>query len=288
MDRIKASHSERDDAGLTCLKGLTHSMVSRAKGSRHTCATTPEPVGDTVYLGSRSVSYTVPGSRGEHYTVTVMGTDGAGVSKPVESLEDMQISCECPDAERQHARSVGGRTSVCKHAAAVLTLLVDPEGDAVQAQIAAQRATRLAALPQDEKARLEYVLDSLSDRQVVDRLKTYMLQSPEAMGAVGAIFPADKYKGARAMECTRCGEEYDDNYPTVCRQAHPEDSVSIRTQNSKGTTFCCGVCGAKWYESQIYRYEEDDMDPEERPGYICWEGKHTQEPQEETGSEDEG
>ncbi len=126
-----------------------------------------------------------------------------------------------------------------------------------------------------ERARLVYVLETVANEDIVERLKSAVIISDQSLKLLSTIFNEEIFPSASpSVECTRCGENYDPAYNMVeaCKVKHPKDAINAVDSDQYGTDFECDECNYTWTVNRDCMVDEDISDC----GY-CFIGPHTTE-----------
>lgn len=253
-------------------------------GSRHIAPTpqlrTSNVDGNEVYFewiasGSNMMYHvTAKGS------IVISSWDGRGC--PIFDRNAFSVVCSCPDGDRQNvANSTSLHTlSVCKHAKAALDSVCDPNATKKiagnkKAKIEEQQSQRAE---QDqrfsgERERIEYGLSKRSDAEIVKLLKE-RAGTVDGLEALSKLFPASVMQPKKSIRCGRCKKEYDPQVrkDLVCREEHPDDSVSTEWESSKKSYSHCSRCGKSFGHDGYHSWGCDNDD-----GYFCFESTHVPE-----------
>ncbi len=127
-----------------------------------------------------------------------------------------------------------------------------------------------------ERARSVYILETVPNKDIVERLKSAVIISDQSLTLLSTIFNEEIFPSASpSVECTRCGEKYDPAYNMVeaCKVNHPKDSIDAVYSDWCGTEFECNDWNSKWSVNRNCCMVDEDMGDS---GY-CFVGPHTTE-----------
>ncbi len=260
--------------------GLVPSAYS--VGSWHS-ALTPELVSSSIAAEGVRFKWKAKGT--SIYSVTAIGRLRYENNKFV----GLNVDCSCPDGVRQKILSLQhGEMIVCKHGAAALKSVEDPDAIVAAAAQAKRQKTeqdeqrRLQKTKQDEQRRLQdaqlpgereridYGLKHLSAEAVVKHL-TSIAHSVDGLRQLAALFPESVMPKPSVMHCLRCDTDYDPRYCSN-KVSHPEADVSQRWNGSKKSWDECGRCGKTFNCDGMHGMDRRAVMDE---GPWCFEGKHT-------------
>jgi hypothetical protein len=169
-----------------------------------------------------------------------------------------------------------GKIIACKHGAAALKLVQDPDAIAVAvAQAKHQKMER------DEKHRLQdvqlpgehecndYRLKQLSAESVVNHL-TSIAHSVDGLRQLAALFTERVMPKPSVRHCIRCDMDYDPQYCSklACKVSHPEAVVSQCWIGSKKSWDECRQCRNTFNCCGMHGFVDDE-------GPWCFKGEHT-------------
>ena len=124
-----------------------------------------------------------------------------------------------------------------------------------------------------ERARLKYVLQTVSQEDIVERIKSALMVSDPFLTLLSNIFDKELFPGeSPSLKCTRCDLDYDPAYNTTdsCKLPHPRESIDAVSSDQYGTTFQCDECDTTWDVDRDCTLDDDMTDC----GY-CFIGPHT-------------
>lgn len=256
-------------------------------GSWHS-APTPELVSASITADGVDFRWTATGT--SIYTVTAIGRLRCENGKFV----GLNVDCSCPDGARQKIVSLrDDEIVVCKHGAAALESVEDPDAIvAAEAQAkrhkteAAARAQKVkeerdeqrrlqdAQLP-GERERIDHGLKHLSPLAVMKHL-SLVAHSVDGLRQRATLFPESVMPKPSVIHCMRCDMDFDPKYCSKlsCKVEHPEARVRQRWDGSKKSWDECGRCGKTFNCDGMHGLDRRAVGDE---GPWCFEGEHTTE-----------
>lgn len=279
-----------------CIPGLVPQAF--VKGSRHSA---PCPVLKSSEVeeedgaGQCHFVWEAKGSSGGSYEIKATGKLEMELDKHDKPVgRGLQVTCSCPDGERQAAASLTqNKIVVCKHGAAALESVLDEEaaerhGDdmlllrqerATEAERRRQEEER-AAQEQErvmpgERARIEYGLSGALSDQEIKKCLNDACKSVEGLRALAVVFPESCVPVPQTKYCVRCKEHYDERFQEqkVCRMEHPYEHCSTEWDGSKISWQHCYRCDGDFGVPDSYQRRRNapyDV------GEWCFQGEHTQ------------
>ena len=254
-------------------------------GSWHS-APTPELVSASIAVEGVEFKWKAKGT--SVYSVTAIGRLRYENNK----FLGLYVHCSCPDGVRQRALSLEhDEIIVCKHGAAALKSVEDPDAIVAAAAHAKRQKTEAAARAQrvkeehdeqrrlqdaqlpGERERIDYGLRHLSAETVVKHL-TSIAHSVDGLRQLAALFPESVMPKPSVMHCLRCDTDYDPRYcpKLACKVSHPEAAVSQNWDGSKKSWDECGRCGKTFNCDGMHGMDRRAVKDE---GPWCFEGEHT-------------
>ena len=91
-----------------------------------------------------------------------------------------------------------------------------------------------------KRARLKYVLQTIAQEDIVERIKSALMVSDPFLTLLSNIFDKELFPGeSPSLKCTRCDLDYDPAYNTTdsCKLPHPRESI-VRKERKEEKLTC--------------------------------------------------